>query len=87
MTIHGDIEDGIPDVIIVPKHERAGLTLDVILDRWSLVEADLMECYGVDLYDGHLKNRPARSLLTLILGLLSTDSRLSRSLSPKDKDN
>ncbi|KAA6224056.1 hypothetical protein CP973_00305 [Streptomyces albofaciens JCM 4342] len=54
-----------------------------ILDEWPLVEADLHEVYGIDLgAPGILRARSWRWLRLRILGLLSAESRLARTLAP-----
>ncbi|MBB4915099.1 hypothetical protein [Streptosporangium saharense] len=58
-----------------------------LLERWSLVEADLHAEYGVDLDEpGLLTSRSWRWLRIRILGLLSADSRTARSLTPDHDD-
>jgi len=53
-----------------------------ILANETAVEADLAQVYGVD-YEDSLDTRSWRWLRTRIFGLLSTDSRLHRSLTPR----
>ncbi|MFI6266161.1 hypothetical protein [Micromonospora sp. NPDC051006] len=54
-----------------------------MLTRWSLVEADLHDVYGVDVEDRDLmRARSWRWLETRITGLLFADSRLRRALAP-----
>lgn len=59
-----------------------GHTWAHILDRWQLIEADLHEVYGVDVESGVLRARSWRWLRVRLVGLLSCDSRLARSLGP-----
>ncbi|MFI6317276.1 hypothetical protein ACIBG8_07145 [Nonomuraea sp. NPDC050556] len=57
-----------------------------LLERWALVEADLHTEYGVDLGQPDLLlNRTWRWLRVRILGLLSADTRTTRSLTPEDR--
>lgn len=66
-----------------PGTEQTQVNWNQILDRWSLVEADLHEQYGIDLSSGVLRKRSWRWLRTRIYGLLSANTRLNRSLSSK----
>jgi len=51
------------------------------MELWQLIEADVHQCYGVDLSaPGLLEQRSGRWLRTLISGLFSTDSRVAREL-------
>ena len=60
------------------------MTWTDILSRWRLVEADLHQVYGIDIDDRHLlRRRTWRWLEARILGLLSTNCRLSRALAPE----
>ncbi|OPC83003.1 hypothetical protein B4N89_20535 [Embleya scabrispora] len=53
-----------------------------ILDHEDAVEADLHQVYGID-YDDALDRRSWRWMAVRIAGLLSTDSRLYRALTPR----
>lgn len=56
----------------------------MIFSHWTLVWADLISEYGFDVGDRTMmRNRPWKSLRTMIVGLVSSDSRLSRKLSEK----
>lgn len=48
------------------------------------MEADLLQCYGIDLTGGIMRRRTARWLRVKILGLLATDSRLLRAVAKPD---
>lgn len=59
------------------------LTWPVLFERWALIEADLHEVYGIDLDDEHLMaTRTWRWLRTRIAGLISTNTRIARSMAP-----
>lgn len=67
-----------------PRHKPQGsVEWGDLLDRWGLIVLDLLEVYGVDLYDPSVRDRPWPWLRGLILGLLSRPSRLSRDLAPQ----
>lgn len=52
-----------------------------LLENWALIELDLLEVYGVDIADpGFTRAWPWWR--DRIIGLLSTDCRLTRALSP-----
>jgi hypothetical protein len=62
-----------------------GPTWGDLLDRWPLIECDLHDTYGIDLGDRELlRVRRWPWLRTRILGLLSADTRLHRSLIPRE---
>lgn len=54
-----------------------------ILEQWPHVEADLHQTYGADWDDPALDGRPWPWWRERILGLLTTESRLSRVLLSK----
>jgi hypothetical protein len=56
-----------------------------IVRHWDLVIQDLAEKYGIDLYDPAVLARPWPGVRTLILGLLSSPSRLARALEKGDQ--
>lgn len=60
------------------------ITWSEILTRWSLVEADLHETYGLDIGDAELlANRSWRWLRVRLIGLVyGSETRLSRALAP-----
>lgn len=59
------------------------VTWELILERWALVECDLQD-HGIDVGDRTLMaSRSWRWLRVRIIGLCSTDSRLSRALAPR----
>jgi len=51
-----------------------------IVPHWGLVVADLSERHHVDLYDPQVLARPWPGVRSMILGLLSEDSRLANAL-------
>ncbi|HEY9409323.1 MAG TPA: hypothetical protein VIQ30_22680 [Pseudonocardia sp.] len=59
------------------------MTWGQILQRWSLVEADLHERYGIDVDSPIMRGRSWRWLRVRVFGLLSVDSRLARALQPR----
>lgn len=74
----------IPDDVLQEK-ERQGqrVAWSDILSRWALVENDLQD-RGIDVDDRTLMRRRSwRWLETRIVGLLSADTRLHRSLAPE----
>ncbi len=59
------------------------MTWDDLLSRWRLIENDLHQEYGIDVGDPVLmRARSWRWLEARIVGLLSTECRLSRALAP-----
>jgi hypothetical protein len=60
-----------------------GPTWADLLERWALIDADLHQVYNLDVWDEALMtSRPWAWLKTRILGLLSENTRLARSLAP-----
>lgn len=56
----------------------------MIFEHWSLVWADLISEYGFDPGDrAMMRARKWKSLKTMIIGLVSADTRLSRKLNEK----
>lgn len=56
----------------------------MIFTHWSLVWADLISEYGFDVGDrAMMRSKTWKSLKTMIVGLLSADTRLSRKLNEK----
>ena len=56
----------------------------MIFENWALVWADLISEYSFDVGDrAMMRARPWKSLRTMIVGLLSADTRLSRKLTEK----
>jgi hypothetical protein len=55
-----------------------------MLGRWSLIEADFQEVYGVDL-TAVRGQRSWRWFVVRLAGLLSTESRIQRVFNPQDK--
>lgn len=53
----------------------------MLLELWSLIDADLHDVYGVDTATGILRRRPASWLINRIVGLLtSPDTRIARAI-------
>lgn len=52
------------------------------MQQWLIIEADLHQVYGIDVRSGVLRERTWTWLRIRILGLLSTDSRVSRHFAP-----
>ncbi|HYF71190.1 MAG TPA: hypothetical protein VD864_00135 [Nocardioides sp.] len=62
----------------------SGPTWGDVLERWALIECDLHDVYGVDVGDEAVMTGRTWPWLRLrILGLLTTDCRLSRALMPR----
>lgn len=58
----------------------------MFFDRWDLVWADLISEYGFDVGDrAMMRAKPWKSLRTMIVGLVSTDTRLSRALTEDER--
>lgn len=55
-----------------------------MLEKWSLIEADFQEVYGVDL-TAVRGQRSWRWFVVRLAGLLSTESRIQRVFNPQDK--
>jgi hypothetical protein len=56
----------------------------VIFTHWALVWADLISEYGFDVGDrAMMRAKRWKSLKTMIVGLVSADTRLSRKLNEK----
>ncbi|WP_336214380.1 hypothetical protein [Nonomuraea sp. LPB2021202275-12-8] len=65
--------------------DSPAVTWTALLERWALIEADLHECYGLDLdAPGLLTSRTWRWLRIRIFGLLKAETRIARALAPDD---
>jgi|GEM_PF-1637784 len=86
--------DGLYPDYRVPAHlkpaapatdDRRSIWWTDIVGHWDLVIQDLAERYRIDLYDPAVLARPWPGIRTLILGLLSVPSRLSRAIEKGDQ--
>lgn len=70
-----------------PDPETPGITWADIFDRWTAVEADLHQSYGVDLgQPGLLKQRTGHWLRVRVIGLLADPkTRLFRMFQARDE--
>lgn len=51
-----------------------------LLQRWRLVEADLIKEYGIDLWDPAVRARPWPGIRTAIFSLIDSPTRLREAL-------
>jgi hypothetical protein len=53
--------------------------------HWDLIDADFQEVYGIDTADPYVMDRPWQWFLRRVKGLLTTECRLQRKLTPADQ--
>jgi hypothetical protein len=70
-----DIPEGID-----PTETKEELTWPGLLAHWHLIEADIHDCYGLNLSSGVLHSETGAWLRVRLMGLLSADTRLARAV-------